>query len=101
MSVLSKRSLEYISPSYPKVRSPNIFISQLSIILQIPGAAASIDTETLDRSIAMINYAEPKTLESLLAVLDLPVVTVGKRSRMHLQTSAKGAFEISIRCFLT
>ena len=81
MSVLSKRSLEYISPSYPKVRSPNIFISQLSIILQIPGAAASIDTETLDRSIAMINYAEPKTLESLLAVLDLSNVTVRTRGQ--------------------
>jgi len=76
MSVLSKRSLEYISPSYPRVRSPHIFISQLSIILQIPGAAASIDAETLDRSINMINYAEPKTLECLLDVLDLPVVTV-------------------------
>ena len=79
MSVLSKRSLEYISPSYPRVRSPHIFISQLSIILQIPGAAASIDAETLDRSINMINYAEPKTLECLLDVLDLPVVTVGTR----------------------
>ena len=79
MSVLSQRSLQYISPSYPKVRSPHNFISQLSLILQIPGAAASIDRETLDRSIAMINSASPESLEMLLDALDHRMVTVGKK----------------------
>ena len=79
MSVLSQRSLEYISPSYPKVRRPRLFISQLSVILRIPGAAASIDRETLDRSIAMINSASPESLEMLLDALDHRMVTVGKK----------------------
>lgn len=75
MSMMSQRSLEYISPTYPKVRSPHLFISQLSVLLQIPGAAASIDRDTLDRSLAIINSAPPESLDFLLDALSDRTVT--------------------------
>ena len=67
MSVVSRRSLEYISPSYPKARSPYLFTSQLAVALQTPGAAASIDKETLDRGVVQLKNIE------ILIDLDLSI----------------------------
>ena len=55
LSLLVRHSLEYISSSHTKVRRPHLFISHLSIILRVPGAAASISRETLDRSLSLIS----------------------------------------------
>ena len=77
MAVLSQHSLEYISSSYAKVRRPRLFISHLSIILSVPGAAASIDRDTLDRALALISSVPPEYLEFLLHALATHTVTVG------------------------
>ena len=98
MSVLSQRSLQYISPSYPKVRSPHNFISQLSLILQIPGAAASIDRGILDSSLAVINSAQPGSLGLLLHALTGRNVKVGKKGSARWLRKSTLPFSTTILC---